>query len=539
MVRNIVLIFMLLKGIQNANAQQKFTFEDTLRGSITPQRVWWDLRFYNLKVKVDPNNKFISGSNAIHFTVLNTSEKYLQLDLQPPMFLDSVRFLQSKLTFIKKGKNAYFIDISSLKLQKGSSYVFDTWFRGNPKVAVRAPWDGGFSWSKDAEGRPFVATSCQNLGSSVWWPCKDHMYDEPDSMNITVTVPEKLWDVSNGQMIDMKVDASGNRTTTWKVRNPINNYGVNVNVGAYETFSEVYPGEKGPLKCSYYVLPENLEKAKIHFKDANRTLKAFEHWFGPYPFYEDGYKLVEVPYLGMEHQSSVTYGNKYANGYLGRDLSGTGWGLKWDFIIVHESGHEWFANNITYKDIADMWIHESFTNYSETLFTEYYYGLSAGQDYVIGTRRAIANDKPIIGHYDVNDEGSTDMYYKGGNMIHTIRHVIDNDEKFRSILRGLNADFYHQTVTTAQIENYISQKAGIDFSKVFDQYLRTTKIPKLLIKKDKKCLKYKWENTVEGFSMPVKVSLDNGKEIFITPSSEWKEVRAKSLKVNRNFYIES
>jgi aminopeptidase N len=539
MVKKSIFIFICLGIIFNSQAQQKFTFEDTLRGSITAQRAWWDLRFYDLKVKVDPSNKFISGSNSIRFTVLNSNEKYFQIDLQPPMVLDSVRYLNAKLNFTKKGSNAYFIDVSSLNLQKGLSYIIESVFSGKPKIAIRAPWDGGFSWSKDVAGRPFVATSCQNLGSSIWWPCKDHMYDEPDSMNITVTVPGKLWNVSNGQLTAMQLDANGNRTTTWKVKNPINNYGVNINIGAYETFSEVFLGEKGPLKCSYYVLPENLEKAKKQFADAGRTLKAFEHWFGPYPFYEDGYKLVEVPYLGMEHQSSVTYGNKYANGYLGRDLSGTGWGLKWDFIIVHESGHEWFANNITYKDIADMWIHESFTNYSETLFTEYYYGLAAGQDYVIGTRRNITNDKPIIGQYDVNEEGSSDMYYKGGNMLHTIRHVVDNDEKFRGILRGLNADFYHQTVTTAQIENYISQKAGIDFSKVFDQYLRTTKIPRLVVKKEKKCTKYRWENTIEGFSMPVKVSLDNGKEIFLEPTSEWKEVRAKSLKVNRNFYIES
>jgi aminopeptidase N len=539
MVKNFILIGICLCFVFSVNAQSAFTSDDTLRGSITPQRAWWDLKFYDLKVSVDPLNRHISGTNTMQFVALETNEKYLQLDLQPPMVLDSVRFLNSKLTFTKKGRNAYFIDVSNINIKKGNTYSFEISFAGKPKVAVRAPWDGGFSWSSDAQGRPFVATSCQNLGASIWWPCKDHMYDEPDSMNITATVPDKLWNVSNGQLAAMKIDENGNRTTTWKVRNPINNYGVNINVGAYETFSEIYQGEKGPLKCSYYVLPENLEKAKIHFKDAIRTLKAFEHWFGPYPFYEDGYKLVEVPYLGMEHQSSVTYGNKYANGYLGRDLSGTGWGLKWDFIIVHESGHEWFANNVTYKDIADMWIHESFTNYSETLFTEYYYGLAAGQDYVIGTRRSIQNDKPIIGKYNVNDEGSSDMYYKGGNMLHTIRHVIDNDEKFRSILRGLNADFYHQTVTTAQIENYISQKAGIDFSKVFDQYLRTINIPKLTIKRQKKHIFYKWENTVEGFEIPLKVSLDGGKAQIIKPTSDWKKLKAKTLIVDRNFYIKS
>jgi aminopeptidase N len=284
-------------------------------------------------------------------------------------------------------------------------------------------------------------------------------------------------------------------------------------------------------------LPYNLDKAKVQFKDAIRMLQAFEHWFGPYPFYEDGYKLVEVPYLGMEHQSSITYGNKYKNGYLGRDLSGTGWGTKWDFIIIHESGHEWFANNITYKDIADMWIHESFTNYSETLFTEYHYGKSAGQDYVIGTRANITNDSPIIGKYNINQRGSGDMYYKGGNMIHTIRQVINDDEKFRQILRGLNKDFYHQTVTTEQVENYISSKSGIDFSRVFDQYLRNIKVPKLAQKFSKGMVSYRWENVVPGFQMPIKVSVD-GVEQFVYPTPDWKKIKGKSMKVDRNFYVD-
>jgi aminopeptidase N len=248
--------------------------------------------------------------------------------------------------------------------------------------------------------------------------------------------------------------------------------------------------------------------------------------------------LVQVPYLGMEHQSSVTYGNKFKNGYLGRDLSGTGWGSKWDFIIVHESGHEWFANNITYKDIADMWIHESFTNYSETLFTEYHYGKKAGQDYVIGTRANIKNDKPIIGSYDVNHSGSGDMYYKGGNMIHTIRQIVNDDEKFRGILRGMNETFYHQTVTTAQIENYISEKAGIDLSKVFDQYLRNTKVPVLAITKKKGTISYCWKDVVPGFKMPVKVQID-GKEQFLIPTEATKTIKGKELSVDRNFYIKT
>jgi aminopeptidase N len=316
---------------------------------------------------------------------------------------------------------------------------------------------------------------------------------------------------------------------------------VNINIGDYVSFSEVYKGEKGNLDCYYYVLRDNLEKAKIHFQDVPRMLKAFEHWFGPYPFYEDSYKLVEAPYLGMEHQSSVTYGNGFKNGYRGTDLSGTGWGMKFDFIIIHESGHEWFANNITYKDIADMWIHESFTNYSESLFVEYYYGKEAGAEYVRGTRKGIKNDKPIIGYYDVNIEGSGDMYNKGGNMLHTLRQILNEDEKWRTILRGLNSTFYHQTVTTKQIEDYLSKNVGLDLAPFFDQYLRDIRIPTFEYKFKNNTLSYRWTNCVPGFNIPVKVTL-NGKEQWLKPQKEWTNLpqNARDLKVevDKDFYVE-
>lgn len=316
-----------------------------------------------------------------------------------------------------------------------------------------------------------------------------------------------------------------------------------MNIGDYVHFSEVYAGENGDLDCDYYVLRDNLAKAKKQFKDAARTIEAFEHWFGPYPFYEDSYKLVEVPYLGMEHQSSVTYGNGYQNGYLGRDLSQTGWGLKWDFIIIHESGHEWFANNITYKDVADMWIHEGFTAYSENLFLDYHYGTQASAEYVIGTRQNIQNNKPIIGHYDVNHEGSSDMYYKGANMLHTLRQLVEDDKPastWREILRGLNKAFYHQTVTTAQIENYISKKSGIDLTAFFNQYLRDTRIPVLAYVIDGNKLTFKWDQIVQGFDMPVVVEI-NGKSQWIFPAAQMKDIKVKepitSFKIDPDFYV--
>jgi aminopeptidase N len=513
-----------------------FIREDTLRGSITPERIWWDLKYYELRVKVNPAEKAISGSTSVFYEVLKPSQT-IQIDLQPPLKIEKVTQDGQELSFKQDGVNAYMIALKKDQI-KGRNESIVVTYSGKPIVAKRPPWDGGFQWVKDKSGNDFIATSCQGLGASAWWPCKDHMYDECDSMLVSITVPKNLMDVSNGRLRKITENSDGTKTFDWFVKNPINNYGINVNVANYVHFDEVYAGEKGKLSMDYYVLPENLDKAKEQFKQASMMMKAFEHWFGPYPFYEDGYKLVEVPYLGMEHQSSVTYGNAYKNGYLGRDLSGTGWGLKWDFIIIHESGHEWFANNITYKDMADMWIHESFTNYSENLYTEYYFGKEAGAAYVIGTRKGIRNDKPIIGTYGVNSSGSGDMYSKGGNMLHTIRQIINDDEKWRQILRGLNKDFYHQTVDSKQIEDYLSKNVGRDLSKVFDQYLRDVKIPVLEYSVEKNKIKYRWSNCVEGFDMPVKVSVDGEKMEFIYPTTSWKTIKGKTdLKVDENFYV--
>ena len=405
----ILLLSMLINGQSLKSDSETFTRQDSLRGSITPERVWWDLNYYHLDISVHPETKSIEGKNTIQYTILEPYQT-LQIDLQPPMKLTKAVQDGEELVVVTEG-NAHFISLKKPQTAIGSQEEIEVFYEGKPRVAVRAPWDGGISWKKDSNGNDFIASSCQGLGASVWWPNKDHMYDEVDSMKISVNVPKHLMDVSNGRLESIEEHDDNTTTYNWVVTNPINNYGVNINIGDYVHFSEIYEGEKGPLDMDYYVLRDHLEKAKKQFKDAPKMMKAFEHWFGPYPFYEDSFKLVEVPYLGMEHQSSVTYGNEFKQGYLGRDLSGTGWGLKFDFIIIHESGHEWFANNITYKDAADMWVHEGFTAYSENLFLDYHYGTEASADYVIGTRANIRNDKPIIGTYDVNSEGSSDMYY--------------------------------------------------------------------------------------------------------------------------------
>ena len=539
MLRKLAGVCLLFVSISSFAQQKTFTHADTLRGSITPEREWWDLNYYHLSVRPNDKDSSLTGNTVIRYKVLKPYQT-MQVDLQEPLQITKVVQDGEALAYRRDG-NAFFITLNK-KQETGKTESIEVFYGGKPRLAKRPPWDGGVQWVPDGKGNTIISTSCQGLGASVWWPCKDHMYDEPDSMLISITVPKNVMDVSNGNLLSVVENSDNSHTFNWAVKNPINNYGVNMNVANYVSWKETFKGEKGDLQVSYYVLPQNLEKAKEQFKQAPKMLKAFEHWFGPYPFYEDGYKLVEVPYLGMEHQSSVTYGNDYKMGYRGKDLSNTGWGLKWDFIIIHESGHEWFANNITYKDVADMWVHESFTNYSENLYTEYYFGKKAGEDYVIGTRELIANDIPIVGIYGVNQEGSKDMYYKGGNMLHTIRQIVNDDEKWRQILRGLNKTFYHQTVDGSQIENYISEHAGRNLSKVFDQYLRDVRIPVLEYAFTGKGLQYRWINTVENFDMPVKVKLASGKEEFLYPTNNWKTLKVKgdkSLSVDRNFYVEA
>lgn len=520
----------------SVNAQQKFTRQDTLRGSVTPERAWWDVLHYEIGVAPDYDAKTIEGGVSIKFKVLKPGKK-IQIDLQEPMKIISASWDHKDLSYSRDG-NVYYINFPQL-FKAGDSVWLTLIFSGKPREAVNAPWDGGWIWTKDKQGRPWMSVACQGLGASVWYPCKDYQGDEPDEgATLMMTVPDSLVAIGNGRLIK-KSDQGSSTSYTWEVKNPINNYNIIPYIGKYVTWHETFKGEKGNLDCDYWVLDYELDKAKEQFKQATEMLSCFEYWFGPYPFYEDGFKLVQSPHLGMEHQSAVAYGNEFRNGYRGTDLSGTGWGLKWDFIIVHESGHEWFANNITTNDIADMWVHEGFTNYSETIFTTCKFGVEAGNDYVIGTRSRIQNTRPVIGTYGVNKGGSGDMYYKGGNLLHTIRQIINDDSLFRKILRGLNSTFYHKTTDSKNVEAYISKEAGKDFSKVFDQYLRTIKIPQLEYKISGGKLQYRWTDVVTGFAMPIKVNAGGTK--WITPTAQWQSMSlpagTNDLSVDRNFYI--
>ncbi|MDB5022342.1 MAG: family metallopeptidase [Mucilaginibacter sp.] len=498
--------------------KKKFTHADTLRGTLTPLRTCYDINYYHLDVKFDIDHQFISGSNLFKFTAAQDF-KTLQFDLFANLKVEKVIYKGKQLPF-KREFAAVFVTFPQ-KITKGSKDEFTVYYSGKPTIAKHAPWDGGVVFAKDsAQGKPWVATACEGVGASIWWPNKDHLSDEVDSMMISITVPTGLKEVSNGRLRKVTDLNDGYTRFDWFVANPINNYDVTANIGDYTEFTDTYHGEKGRLDLDYWVISSDLEKAKVQFgANVKPMLASFEHWFGPYPFYEDSYKLVETPHLGMEHQSAVAYGNHFMNGYLGHDLSNTGWGLKWDYIIVHESGHEWFGNNITAKDLADMWIHESFTCYSEALFVDSQYGKQAGQEYVHGLRQGIANESPVVGIYGVNKEGSGDMYPKGAVVLNMVRTIINDDDKWRSILRGLNRTFYHQTVTYNDIINYIDKESGMNLSPVFDQYLYYKGLPTLQFSWQNGKPYCKWIADAKDFNMPVRVKIKGGEFKFITPTS--------------------
>ena len=536
-MNKLLLLAILISGVSQAQFFEgaKPTKIDTLKGSNTEFRNFWDVKKYDIVLEPNFEAKSIKGSNKISLTIeKDILNPVFQIDLQSPMKADKIT---ASFPIVDKKVDGDFIFISAKKkFKKGEKYTINIDYSGNPVIAKHAPWDGGWMFTKDKNGNPWMTAADEGIGASIWLPVKDIWSDEPDNgITFKIITPKDLVGVGNGKLIKEE-NLGDKKSWLWEVKSPINDYSIIPSIGKYVNFKDTFDGEKGKLDLDYWVLDYNLDKAKKQFEQVKPMMKAFEHWFGPYPFYEDSYKLVESPHLGMEHQSNVAYGNKYQNGYLGRDLSGTGIGLKWDYIIIHETGHEWFANNITAKDQADMWIHESFTTYSETLFVDYVFGKADGNKYLQGLRGNIQNDKPIIGIYGIRNEGSGDMYPKGANMIHTIRQVINNDEKFRQILRGLNKDFFHQTVTAAQIQNYFSEKSGIDLKSIFDQYLTTIKIPTLEYKQNGNQLTYKWTNVVPNLKLPIRLA--DGQELKPTEQNQTTTLKSdKPVEFNKNYYI--
>ncbi|WP_373056809.1 M1 family metallopeptidase [Zunongwangia sp. H14] len=518
-----------------SDKEGKYTEADTLRGSLRPERNYDALK-YHLQLRVVPDEKFISGSNTITF---RTEEKLpvMQVDLFENMKVDSIVHKGTKLKYNRK-YNAVFINFDK-PLRKGKKDSIRFYYSGNPVVAKRPPWDGGFIWTQDEKGNPWVSVAVQGTGASLWYPNKDHQSDEPEEVLSEIEVPTGLTNVSNGRLLGSKDLKDGYTRWKWKVSNSINNYDVILNVGKYAHFHDTFKD----LDLDYYVLEYNLEKAKKQFEEVQPMMACFYEKMGPYPFPEDGYKLVETPYLGMEHQSAVAYGNKYMKGYLGNDLSGTGLGLTWDYIIIHESGHEWYGNSITSKDIADMWIHEGFTTYTEGIYVECQEGKEAALKYLKGLRRNIGNQSPIIGDYGVNSEGSGDMYAKGANLLNTLRSIYKNDELWWSTLRAYTKEFRHQTITTQQAEDFFNEPVATNLQPVFDQYLRNSHLPELQFKKEGNTISYRWDADVQNFEMPVDVFI-KGKEKRLTPTENWQKFQQplskEDIKVNDlEFYINS
>ncbi len=519
----IVLLFIQL---QNGIAQ-------TVRQNA--DQAWWNVVHYYLQVRPDFNKKFISGSNQIRFRVLE-SRSSLQIDLQQPLQITSIDWKNTSLKF-ERNNNNYKVQFPDT-LKKGSIENITIYFEGVPKVSVRAPWDNGWIWATDKKGRPWMSVTCEGSGASIWFPCKDILGDEPDSgATVSITVPDSLVAVANGRLQQKTIHENGTVTYTWAVVNTINNYNIIPYIGKYTSWHKTYAGEKGPLDCDFWVLDYSLEKAKEQFLQADTMLHCFEYWMGPYPFYEDGYKLVEAPNLGMEHQSAIAYGNDFGNGFKGRDLSGTGRGLRWDFILVHESGHEWFGNSITALNDDDSWIHEGFTKYLETIYTASLSGAEAGNEYARGITKKVLNDQPIVG------SNSSDKYNKTSALLHMIRQLV-GDTAFRKMLRGLNKTFYHRNVSTEQVIAAINDFTGHDFTRTCNQYLRTIQIPVLEYRINKKRFEYRWTNCIAGFDMPFRVSMGSKENILLFPSTSWqqKKIHTKNTQLfsaDINFYVET
>ena len=526
----------ILFSFQFLSAQEIATRKDSLQGGLRPERTCFDVQHYDLNIKINIDEKSIVGYNDISFKVVEYTKK-IQIDLFQNMHIDSIVYNKKKLDY-KREFNAVFIDFPT-DLKRDSEAKIRFYYSGKPIIAKNAPWDGGFVFTKDKQGKPWIAVACQGTGASLWYPVKDSQSDEPDNgATIKVAVPNGLMNVSNGRFKGSQDLKNGYTRWDWEVKNPINTYDITINIADYAHLHD----KLADLDLDYYVLKENEEKAKNHFEEAKLMLNCFQSKFGTYPFNEDGYKLVETPYLGMEHQSAVAYGNKYRKGYLGSDLSGTGIGLLFDYITIHESGHEWFGNSITSRDIADMWIHEGFTMYSEVVYVECQYGAEKAQKYMNGMKRNVSNDEPIIGPFGVNKEGSGDMYYKGALMLNTLRHIIHNEELWWKLILDYSTTYKHKIIDTETVVAFFNKESNMNLTPVFNQYLRYSNIPELLIRKNNSNLEFKWNANEPNFNMPIDLDV-NGKEIRMYPTLDWQVMG--DLKPNdevkvltNNFYID-
>ncbi|MES2628174.1 MAG: M1 family metallopeptidase [Bacteroidota bacterium] len=489
-------------------AQKSFTRADSLRGGLRPERTNYDVNYYHLDVDVDIAGKSIKGSVEMLFTQLvpETSQR-IQIDLFRNLKITGITDANGAPLEFQREEDAVWVT-RKVAMQAGEHFEVNVAYEGVPTEAKKAPWDGGFDWKKDDKGNPWVGVAVEGIGASLWWPNKDHLSDEPDSMRISLTVPKELMGVSNGNL-ESQEELGAKTRYNWKVSYPINNYNVSLYIGKYAHFQDTYHGSEGPYDLDYYVLDYNLDKAKEQFKQVKPMFDCYEKFLGPYPFPKDGYALVETPYLGMEHQGAIAYGNKYLNGYMGRDASFLG--LKFDYIIIHETGHEYWGNSVSMKDLADMWIHEGFCTYSEALYVECMNGADTALKYSNSWKFRVANDIPIIGSYGVNNEGSGDMYYKGALMLHTLRYLVNNDELWFRTIKDIQRDFRFKTTSTDEMIRYMNGKLNKDYTAVMMQYLGKANPPILNYQVEQKGknleLKIKWDDVSPDFAMPLGVTL--------------------------------
>ena len=514
--------FIVFCAFANTVIAQNFTRKDSLQGGFAFERICFDVQHYAIDLKVETDKNFISGSNTISFKMLQESNT-IQLDLFENMQVDSIVFNDKKIDFKREFGAVFLIFPTTLKVTDNLLKV-QFYYSGYPIIAQNPPWDGGFVISKDKNKNPWFGVAVQGKGASLWLPIKDSQSDEPDlGATINVAVPKGLKNISNGRFkgsVDLR---NGYTRWDWEIKNPINSYNLTLNIGDYVLISDKY----NDLDLEYYVLRGNEEKAHTQFAQVKSMLNCFEDKFGPYPFREDSYKLIETNYLGMEHQSAVSYGNKYKNGYLGRDISGTGIGLLFDFIIIHESAHEWFGNSITSRDIADMWIHEAFTTYAESVYVECLYGKEKAIEYIYGLRKNITNSNPIIGKYGVNHKGSNDMYYKGALLLHTLRNAIDDDEKWWKLLKKFSLKNRHKIIETEDVISFFSEELNWNLQPFFNQYLNYTTLPTLETKQNGNKLSYRWKTEVENFQLPIHFHA-NSKKVKIQPTNEWQTITVNS-----------
>ena len=489
---------------------------DFLRGAYGPYRANNDLLYYHLDIRVDPDKQTITGKNTIRFKMLKDGTR-IQLDLRDTLKIDKILYGATPLKY-ERDTGAVFVDFPET-LRAGQVYSIDFYYSGHPEETGRF---GAITFKKDASGHAWINTACEGDGASTWWPDKDQWRDEVENMDISVAVPNGLMDVSNGKFVGKTDLGDGYTRWDWHVSYGINNYDVSLNIGNYVHFSEQMPEPSGQLAMDYFVLPEDLDKAKVQFAQARGMIEAYEHYFGPYPFVKDGYKLIEAPYSGMEHQSAVTYGNLFKNGYLGRDWTGVGINTRFDFIIIHESGHEWFGNSITANDSSDMWIHEGWTTYLETLYVEYRWGHDDALKYLGGLKPKVINMRPIVAERGVNAEPTEDQYFKGALMINTLRSVVNDDARWWALLHDFYQHFKYQNIMTEDVVAWFSLHSGMNLTPIFDQYLRHPAIPRLelLFGEAPGMAMYKWDADEDSFAMPVKVGTPDHWQI-IHPTTKW------------------